>query len=305
MLFVQEAVEDFFSEFSPMLMDNGRWKEVSWLCRRVLRGCIARLGRDHAETVVYYHNLAIIMEKLLRWPQAEKLHRKAADGSRKLWGDNHDNTFNNLINVSKALMEQKRWSEAEEILRDLWTKAKAGYGVCSEYSLAMFHNLPITLYEQERWSEGEELHKQLVQAQEVQLGLCHPHTLTSIQSLATALRRQGKQAEVEELTGRIATQIDKDLAEAEVFEKCGKWAKAEALFRQVFQAQKCWLKDSHPATVKSLFSLATVLQKQGRSRMEEAEQLYRMVVEANTHRQGANHPDTLESGTPEIWTSCF
>ncbi|QRV95357.1 nephrocystin-3 protein [Ceratobasidium sp. AG-Ba] len=78
---------------------------------------------------------------------------------------------------------------------------------------------------------------------------------------------------------------------AEVYRKNGRWQEEEGLLKQVLEARKRELGESHPDTLTSMGNLASTYSNQGR--WGEAEALEVQVLEVRRRDLGERHPDTL------------
>jgi hypothetical protein len=80
---------------------------------------------------------------------------------------------------------------------------------------------------------------------------------------------------------------------AESLRQQGKYAEAEALYRQTVQLQETVLGKDHPDTLGSMTGLASSLRQQGK--YVEAEAIHRQVLQLQETVLRKDHPDTLRS----------
>jgi len=78
-----------------------------------------------------------------------------------------------------------------------------------------------------------------------------------------------------------------------VFQCQGKYAEAEALYKEALSGCKKTLGEQHPDTLSSMNSLASLFQNQGK--YAEAEALFKEALSGRKKTLGEQHPDTLHS----------
>ncbi|QRW09737.1 kinesin light chain [Ceratobasidium sp. AG-Ba] len=101
---------------------------------------------------------------------------------------------------------------------------------------------------------------------------------------------------------QISERIGLDDAEyfAEVYNQNGRWKAEEGLLKQVLEARKRELGETHPDTLRSMNNLGWTYSKQGR--WNEAEVLQVQVLEVSRRELGETHLDTLRSMNNLGWT---
>ncbi|HXM54355.1 MAG TPA: tetratricopeptide repeat protein, partial [Candidatus Dormibacteraeota bacterium] len=123
---------------------------------------------------------------------------------------------------------------------------------------------------------------------DVAAGLTSANTISSalaLMSAAVALEQRlgGRHPAILSAKNRIAYAVGEQ----------GRWAEAEAAYRQVLDARRQVLGNDHPDTLATRHSLAFVVARRGR--WVEAEAEFRKVLDAMTRTLGADHPSTLDA----------
>ena len=93
--------------------------------KRAAKGWEALLGAEHPNTLAAYENLACNLDEMKQVEEAEDLFRRAVKGCIERHGKNHPATVMAMWNLAKFLDEQKKFVEAAQLFRDVGTNAAA------------------------------------------------------------------------------------------------------------------------------------------------------------------------------------
>jgi hypothetical protein len=74
------------------------------------------LGDDHPDTLIYLHNLGVLLRDQDKTAEAEDCLRKVVEKLRPKLGPQHANTLNAIASLASVFVAEKRYHEAIELL---------------------------------------------------------------------------------------------------------------------------------------------------------------------------------------------
>lgn len=236
--------------------------EAEAMLRHVVQVRRQSLGDDHPLTLRAMIRLAGVQYAIqFRFADAEALLRKTCDTARKSLGEDHPETLRAMNQLARVLHFQGRLAAAEEQMRAMLKVCRRNPDPEYRWTLAALIDLAGVLHTWGRDSEAEPYLREALEAQRNVFGDSHPNTLMTMHCLIESLLRLNRIEEAERWSliaaGKIA---DGDLNIAELSPPRG---------------------------------LALVRQAQGR--LDEAEMLYRRVVELARHVYGPSNTATLRA----------
>ncbi|CAE7676347.1 klc-2 [Symbiodinium necroappetens] len=246
------------NNLAGLLQARGRYEEAEPLFRQGLEICSAKLGEEHPRTLNSMNNLAGLLQAQRRHDEAEPLYRQALAGRRAKLGDSHPDTMSSMYGLASLLRLMGQLEEAEQLFREGLEKTS--------------------------WRPVGTVGR-------ARLGDSHPETMNSMHNLAYLLTLMGQLEEAEQLF-REELETCRSVHGAQHEETVGS-AMGLAEFLKDPAEGRAKLGDSHPDTMSSMYSLASLLRLMGQ--LEEAEQLFREDLETCRSVHGAQHEDTINS----------
>ncbi|KAH7123380.1 putative kinesin [Dactylonectria estremocensis] len=284
---------------------KGIYEEAGEMNKLALETRERVLGREHPDTLMSVHILALVLQDQGKYEEAEQMNRQALDAREKVLGREHPDTLTSIGNLALVLQDQGKYEEAEQMNRRALDASEKVLGREHPYTLTGISNLALVLQYQGKYEEAEQMNRRALDASEKVLGREHPSTLTTINNLASVLQDQGKYEEAEQMNRRALDAREKVLGRehpdtlasisnlASVLQGQGKYEEAEQMNRRALDAWEKVLDREHPYTLTTINNLASVLQHQGK--YEEAEQMNRRALDAREKVLGREHPSTLTS----------
>ncbi len=240
---------------------------------------VARDFKGQSASVAHLQYIfGTVYEALGKYEKAETALRKSLTIRRKLFGNENEEVANSLNNLAAVLHAQDQLKASEDTLRealDIWKKVSGS----SSTNLAMsLDSLGMVLLRERRLDEAEKVLREALAMQTKLAGEDDPTTATFLGNLGVALKDkdQGGLDEAEKLHRRALEIQRKHLGSAnikiaaslnnlaEVLQKKGDLAKAEANFSEALAMRRKLLGSEHPSTAMSLNNLATVLLQQNK-----------------------------------------
>ena len=251
-------------------MTQGRLEESESLFRKVHGARGRLLGEDHEDTLATMNNLANVLNLRDKKDESEAFYRRCLEGCRRTKGKDDYFTLSCQANFAALLFDRGKFAEAEALLRLVIDHNSAQIGRDHPRILASMGNLASLLLAQDRLEEAESLLKEILDVRKKTLDKNHPDTLKTMNGLASVVFRQG-------MTKRSWDKI----------------VEAKELFEELNDLWILKFGDDHPQTLRLMSNLALVYRSL--SQDDEAEQMYRRVVDQSRTILGAEHMDTLES----------
>ncbi|KAH7124721.1 TPR domain protein [Dactylonectria macrodidyma] len=284
---------------------KGTYEEAEQMNRRALDAKEKVLSREHPDTLMSVHFLALVLQYQGKYEEAEQMNRRALDACEKVLGGEHPNTLTSVSNLASVLQSQGKYEEAEQMNRRALDAQEKVLGREHPDTLTSVSNLALVLRYQGKYEEAEQMNRRALDACEKVLGGEHPNTLMSVSNLASVLQSQGKYEEAEQMNRGALDAREKVLGGehpntltsvsnlASVLQSQGKYEEAEQMNRRALDACEKVLGREHPDTLTSVSNLALVLRYQGK--YEEAEQMNRRALDSSEKVLGREHPSTLTS----------
>jgi serine/threonine protein kinase/tetratricopeptide (TPR) repeat protein len=219
------------------------------------------LGREHPDTLMSLHELAMLRWKQARLQDAIPLAREVLDLRQRVLGTDHQDTLFTQLNLGLFLTEDGNLEEAEPVLRKAIDRCLRALGPDHHHTLYGQSDLAVLLETQGKNEEALALNRKTLEGRRRSLGPDHPDTLRSQGNYAWSLDNTG------------------DLHEA------------ETLCQETLKARQRVLGEAHNETFWSLNHLASLLERQGR--IDEAEQLRREILKTSERLRGADDTHTL------------
>ena len=275
-----------------LLQEHGKLEEAEPLCRELVAGRKAALGRRDEKYLDAVNSLALLLHQLGKFEEAEPFSKEKLAGCRAAHGDHHPDTITAIDTLSQLLSDVGKLEEALPLKRESLAVKRKVLGDRHPDTLLSVNNLGVLLNDLGRATsnvrmlrEAEPLKREALAGCREVLGNRHPHTLASIANLADMLMQLGH-------------------ADPRALEE------AEPLCREALSGSREVLGDGHPDTLKSCGNLAALLvemahhaqrsdggQKRAEERrnkqLEEALPLYQETVRGFKAGLGAQHPSAL------------
>jgi tetratricopeptide (TPR) repeat protein len=271
----------------------------------------SRLVQHHPTILRLRHQLAFEIGQSGRWVEAESRFREVLVARKWVLGDDHPDTLASCHEHARALANQGRLEEAERAFRRVLKAKQCELGHDHLDTLATRHQLAWVVAEQGRLKEAEGACREVLESDQRVLGVDHPDTLATRHLLARVVAEQAaKSAFHKGLEWGFGT----DHATRDDIV----WAVQRRIAAENFAADNddpdrnsdpdmnddLGLTDllEHPIFVDPSLEgqdHAWVVASQGR--WEEAESIFREVMEARQRVLGSDHRDTLATHDDLTW----
>jgi tetratricopeptide (TPR) repeat protein len=238
------------------------WREAYDTGRRVF-------GPDDADVLVWGANVAGLLLEMGKYEDAVAKYREAVEGFRKARGEEHPSTLDCLGGLSEALIRWgggagARTEEAAKHLGVLLSAQRRTFGPEHPDTLSTQAKIGKLLYDQGRFAESEATIRQALDASRRVQGSDSLGTLDMVGMLAQTLSDEKKHTE------------------------------ADALYQERINTLERTLGKEHFAYLNAAAAYANSAADQGgESRLAEAEQLLRQVVQTRRRVSGETHPETI------------
>jgi tetratricopeptide (TPR) repeat protein len=237
-------------ELGLALTYQSKHEEAEAIYRETLaiREAAPELGPMHPVTFISMNNLALVLERQGNLYEAETLNRETLARRESVLGPEHPDTLQSMCNLAGTLTYISKFYEAEQISRETLALRKKVLGPDHPATLMSMNNLAGVLDMMGHYKESEAINRETLARRKAVFGLEHPETLNSFYNVAGVLTKQG-QCTYHLLICHEHANIYPD-------------DEAEDLWRQGLAGQEAVLGPGHPDTLKSMYKLATVLDKQ-------------------------------------------
>lgn len=242
---------------------EGDYSEAELLLERVLSVRTRELGEDHPETLRAMSHLANVYWFQERFDQVEALDRKTLESRQRVLGLDHPDTLRSMNALATTLFSRARYAQAAELFERALAAQRRQLGESHPDTLQLMNNLAAAYTEMGRYREAEPMARAVAEGRRRVLGARHPETGTALHNLALNLIPQARYDE------------------------------AETLLLEAIDIRR---EDSVPSGL--LFSqsyLADIYREQGR--YDEAEELYRSVLERQGATRGPEDAQTLRTAS--------
>jgi tetratricopeptide (TPR) repeat protein len=307
----------------------GRFSEAIPQWRELLKAREKVLGPDDDQTLKTIGNLGVALARAGEYREGEAITRRACNGFERTRGPTQQNTLWYRHNLVVTLAVQDKDVEAEAEARKIVniTDKSRGAGI---------HGWPRDLLggvldKQGKHKDAEVQFRQAARINEKANGIDYSDTLDSRGNLARNLWYQGRNAEAETLLRELIRAHEKVLGThvyvlgnnassrideidtltpletrtllANTLRDQGKYAEAEAQYKEVIQLEENVLGPEHPDTLNACYNYAYQLGQQGqrdqaKALAERAAKSAAKVLHVNDPltREYANFLERLESG---------
>ena len=274
------------------------------LCRSLLEVSVRTLGPEHPDTVFVYKHLAQVSADMGEFQEAEALYNRAILILEQIRGREHPETIEVMGSIADLLTDKGDYEAAEPLHRWAYEICTRNLGSEHPNTLISQMNLGAFLSDKGEYKEAEMLLRHALESYDRAFGSEHINTLGCVNLLAELLKKKGDHAAAKPLLGRLAD-----------FKRTHGGEQSEKLDSENSQEKKSFSKSisdmtetelkntldelgnelgpNHPDVLGWLILLAENLQKKGD--LDGAESLYRRLVEAAEHSDGAEAQFTLNS----------
>ena len=258
-------------------LDQMRFDEGEALLREVLETRRRVFGESHPETIKAVHNLAGALESRGRFSEAEALYRESLEGNERVLGPEHDVTLMCRANLSVALRKAGRLVEAAELQLPVVETCRRTLGPEAPRTLRAESDLGQIYREAGRLDEAEALLRHAYEGRLRLYGPEHLDTLNSMGPLVLTLAANGKSEEADELRAACVELHRRVLGDENEntlvvrhdlgvhYLDVGDLARAEQVLREILPISRRVLGDDNDQTLRTIYVLAGVLHRQGRS----------------------------------------
>jgi tetratricopeptide (TPR) repeat protein len=302
------------------LGDLGRLSEAIPQWRELLKVAEKVVGPDDASTLKVRGNLGGTLAQAGEYREAESMLRWAYHGLERPLGPTHGTTLNYRAELVQTLAVQDKDVEAEAEAREIVKVTDKSLGAERQIWRDL---LGAVLDKQGKHKEAEVQIRQALRQNEKANGPDHRFTLANRAILARNLWYQGRNAEAETLLRELITANEKVLGAqvyllennvssrvdelyaftpfesrtlfANTLRDQGKYAEAEAQYKQVIQAEENVLGPEHRDTLNACYNLAYQLGQQGKR--DQAKALAERAAKSAAKVLHVNDPYTREYTT--------
>ena len=221
------------------------------------------LGKEHADTISAYENLAELLIALEQYKEAEQLYLKALSARKQQLGESHIEIAVNYELLANLCMIEQRYDEAEAFLIDS-RRIQESLQDTEDHRLASTLNQLANIYmNTNRFEKAEQLYQQIIEIGETLFEKDHVFLVVNYSNLGQAKL--------------YLNQIDE----------------AAALFEKVYQIQR-----EHHGEENSFAALTKVYIAYSYLKMERYDEVEELILEALEFQEknlGEKHQDTLFS----------
>jgi tetratricopeptide (TPR) repeat protein len=257
------------------LAQAGEYSEGESMLRRAYKGLEPTFGLTHGTTLEYRHNLVLTLAAQDKDVEAEaeareivKLTDKSLGAERQIWRDI----------LGAVLDKQGKHKEAEVQIRQALRQNEKVNGADHRFTLINRALLAKNLWYQGRNAEAETLLRELIGANEKKLGA------------QIYLIENNVSSRVDEIDG--LTPFEARTLLANTLRDQGKYAEAEAEYKEVIEAEENLLGPEHRDTLNACYNFAYQLGQQGKR--DQANALAERAAKSAAKVLGVNDPYTRE-----------
>lgn len=261
----------------------------------------AALGDAHPETVKVEEALAGLYQSQAKFSEVAKIYDEAAKASAKALGAAHPQTLGLQLSLARALVNGSKPKDAEKVLDAACAASLKVYGEAhGEYSRCLAQQGSLKRGQGD-YAAAAALLDKAVAIQKLALAPADPISLDTRIEAGGVYHRQGRLAEARamlesvvkdaEAAGDQANVLSAKGDLANVLDDQGEYDAAEAMAKEVLDAQTKVLGAGHPNTIAALTSLASIYRKQGR--LIEAEKTFTEAWERYRKVMGPDNRSTI------------
>lgn len=297
---------------ATLLGNQGYYPVAERLHRRALEAMERVVGPAHPHTLHSVSNLAVLLSCRGDHAAAEKLYRRALEARQRMLGPEHPDTLTSAHNLACVLAECGSQAESEKLHRWLIETQNRTLGPEHPDTLASVNSLADCLVGLGDHTEAEELYRHALDARERLLGPEHPDTMCSFDRLIRLLNHSRDYGGALHLAERLNESCQKARANDPVrwphfssmdIQSLAAWAGVplggatddlyaeEDRYARKLEFIEAFVGLEDPVALVCANQLVMALCKRGD--YDEAETMYRRVLDARDRALPPDHPDTL------------
>ncbi|MCA9280260.1 MAG: tetratricopeptide repeat protein [Phycisphaeraceae bacterium] len=272
--------------------------ESEGIFRAALEESRRTLGDAHPDTLRVMGGLALTLKARGQLDESAELQEHILKARRRILGDDHQNTLNTLGNLASIRHAQGRLEEAGSLYQAEYVARLRTVGDTHPFTLSVQVRIARVRESQGRLDEACEMWREIAETRQRSLGGDHPQTLSDLDDLAQILLKAENfdetAAVLEVLIERRRSQEeDSHLAFSNltflgsVHEKLGKFAEAEAAYREAFEGYRRIDGENSERALPPM--IATGVALNALERYEESETFMREAIETASRVLGADH----------------
>lgn len=304
---VHPVYVETLNSLGAVLTETNRHENASEIWLEVAESLKDTLTNEHPLSLSAIGNIATWLDNTGNYYGSEKLYRLQLASTVSWAGPNHPDVALIMSNLAIVIKNQDRYDEAEEYARKAYEINKDVLGPEHHLSLMSLNNLAQILVRLERYDQAETMLSMVAVKYDESLGPYHAHTLSSQLNLANVFREQKRLDEAKSLLMKVIATYERSPCEdksliisarsyaATTLHHLGDHDASISLYRVALEAQKALIGEEHPDTWLTMMNLASVLHAEGQpeSQWQEAERLYKFVINRCIDKFGERHTRTL------------
>ncbi|KAH5478110.1 hypothetical protein HBI22_243380 [Parastagonospora nodorum] len=285
---------------------QGRWTEAETILRDVVSLLKKEAGEKSPHTLTYITTLVANILSQRKLDEAEIMVRECLPLYREVFGETHDRTLTAMNQLGSILRDWGRLEDAEKMFRETITLSSRVYGEEDVFTIRTLNELGTTLHRQGKSAQAQVIYRQVLAGRIKVYGEEHPATAASMMNLGGSLSREyadpAKLAEAEQLQRRALALIIQEggpesryaLTQksvlADTLRSQLRYAESVHMHQEALESKEKVLGKDDPATINSVFSLATLALDQ--MQYEDALPLFERAYAWFMDRHGAEYPST-------------
>ncbi|KAH5337583.1 hypothetical protein HBI23_011860 [Parastagonospora nodorum] len=294
---------------------RGRWTEAEKILREVVSLLRKEVGEKSPHTLTFMNTLVGNILRQRKLDEAEKMVRECLPMYRDVFGESNDRTLTAMNQLGSIMRDRGCLEDSEKIFRETLALSSTAFGEEDKLTLSTLHQLGATLERQEKFAQAQVIYRQVLAGKRKVFGEDHPVTAVSMNNLSASLRREytepAKLAEAEQLQRKaLSLAVEEAGAEsrytlmqksalADTLRAQLKYAESIHMHQETLASKEKILGKDDPATIDSVFSLATLALDQ--MQYEEALPLFQRAYAWYMDRYGAEHLMTKNCATELAW----
>ena len=285
-----------------LCLDQGKLDKAEAMFQRTLTGFEKLSGSDTKDTMMAINNLGITYKRQGKLAEAEAMYKRALAWYTDTLGSDRVETVNTVSNLALVYQSQGNLTEAESSLKRALVVRENELGPGHPTTLDTVYNLGTCHRDQKSFMEAEIQFERALSGREKILGPDHTDTLDACFELGMTLSAQEKfvEAEVEFERALSGYKNNKDYGEtkkvaaklSKIYEKQGRLADAEAMWRPLLAEFEATLGPDHVLTLNVCFERGWILMDD-EGKLLEAEAMYQRALSGYKKVLGMDHQSTV------------
>jgi tetratricopeptide (TPR) repeat protein len=281
--------------FATFYGKQSRFEASVDLYRTILRTKESAWSKEHYDTLITMHLLALMLTAQGKYREAEQMSREVLETAEKVMGKEHSFTLGAEPLLVFLLSQQGKLEQAKEMYRKVVEVqlVKLQERVQGEEHPPTLVDLASLLCDvlsgQKKFEEADPMFREVVEVMERVMGKANLDTLGAKYIYAYVLQDQGQYEEAAQILREVVEVGQRTLSKEDIITltamnqlawvlmKQGKYIEAEQMSHEVVELKQRTLGKEHPNTLMDMRWLAWILKKQGKD--NEAERMYQEVVE--------------------------